>query len=112
MEDPTNFTDTPIFKMACNNIQFEIKTQILTKYNYTISDNCDFTANNLMMDMNGKIVVRAPCQYDYITICQHVYDRKLFPIYRFTFSEQHPLTIKARTILEQRQLKMIGAGYS
>jgi hypothetical protein len=111
VEDPSNLTDNPSFKITCNHINFEIKTQILGKHNYTIHHNCDFTVNNLMMDMKGKIVPRVSCQYDYNTIFQHIYDRKLFSIYIYKYNLQHPISIKAQTIMEHRKQKMVEYGY-
>ena len=112
MEHPSSISDNPIFKIFCCNIHFEIKTKIISKYNYTICENCDFTANNLMMDMNGKILERTKSQYDYNTIFNDIVNKKLRTIYKFKYSASHPLTTKAQIILEQRREKMIKEGYS
>ena len=111
-ENPEQLTDNNCFKFTICNISFEIKTQISDKHNYTINTyNCDFTANNLMMDMKGNIIVRMKCIYDLNTIISHIHDKKLYSIYEFKYSEHHPLNIKAHKFLEIRRTKMVNFGY-
>ena len=111
-ENPEQLTDNNSFKFTIGNISIEVKTQISDKHNYSINTyNCDYSVNNLMMDMNGNIEVRMKCIYDLNTIVSHIHDKKLHSIYEFRYSEHHPLTVKAHKLLEIRRIKMENFGY-